>query len=385
MKILLLSNFFNSFYTSLVSHLNEKGIKSSICIASFGNSKKYNEEVDFLQLPEYGTYTSILNKATILKFVKENDINVILFPQISDVEDLIKEVKNINKSIACLFLLHSRPDLVVADKRERFKRLHIKNIKSLKTFFSWSFPRFYLFIIARQWRRWAIRQYSIFDRIVVLSSFYVSEYEKVMGKKDVLSKIVAIPNPKMEYTSKIAIHDKKKQIVFVGRLDGEKAIYRLLQIWKKIYKQLIDWNLVIVGDGETREEDEALAKTLKLERVEFLGYQKSIPIIDESSILCLTSNIEGLPTVFMEAMTLGVVPVGFDSFSAIYEMIDNNVNGIIIPAFDEELYANALIQLALNENFRYHMAEMAQRKVNQYNIEQIGKRWLYLFKELNLL
>lgn len=173
--------------------------------------------------------------------------------------------------------------------------------------------------------------------------------------------------------------------MFVGRLDREKAIYRLLQIWIKIYKELPDWNLVIVGDGETREEDENLTKILGVERVKFLGYQKSIPIIDESSIICLTSNIEGLPTVFMEAMTLGVIPIGFDSFSAIYDMIDNNVNGVIIPAFDEELYANALIQLALNENLRYHMAEMAQQKVNQYDIEEIGKRWLYLFKELNLL
>ena len=179
MNILLLSDFFYSFYTSLVSHLNEKGIKSSIYIASFGNSKKYNGEVAFLQLPEYGTYTSTLNKATILNYVKENDINVILFPQISDVEDLIEEVKNINQSIACLFLLHNRPDLVVADKREQFKRLHIKDIKSLKTFLAWGFPQFYLFIIAKLWRRWAIRQYKAFDRIVVLSSFYISEYETV--------------------------------------------------------------------------------------------------------------------------------------------------------------------------------------------------------------
>lgn len=385
MNILLLSDFFYSFYTSLVSYLNEKGIKSSICIASFERSVREDENVSFLQLPEYGSYTSALNEATILKYVKDNNINLILFPQISDVEDLIEGVKNINKSIACLFLLHNCPDLVVVDKRERFKCLCIKDIKSLRTFLAWSFPQFYLFIIAKLWQRWAIRQYNAFDKVVLLSPSYINEYERVMGKKDLLSKVVAIPNPRIEYTSKITIRDKKRQIVFVGRLDREKAIYRLLQIWEKIYKQLPDWELLLVGDGETREENENLTKTLGLERVEFLGYQKSIPIIDESAILCITSNIEGLPTVFIEAMSLGVVPIGFDSFSAIYDMIDNNVNGIIIPAFDEELYANALLQLALNENLRYRIAEMAQQKVNQYNIEEIGKRWLCLFKELNLL
>ncbi len=385
MNILLLSDFFYFFYTSLVSHLNEKGIKSSICIASFGNSKKYNEEVAFLQLPEYGTYTSNLNKATILKYIKENDINVILFPQISDVEDLIKEVKNINKSIACLFLLHNRPDLVVADKRERFKRLHLKDVRSLKTFLAWGIPQFYLFIIAKQWQSWAIRQYNAFDKIVVLSPSYISEYEKVMGKKDIQSKIVAIPNPKIEYVSKISIHDKKKQIVFVGRLAGEKAVYRLLQIWEKIYRQLSDWKLVIVGDGETREENENLTKFLGLENVEFLGSQKSIPIIDESSILCLTSNIEGQPTVFMEAMTLGVVPIGFDSFSAIYEMIDNGMNGIIIPAFDLNQYAEALRQLAFDSERRFCLAMNAQTKVRQFDMSVVSEMWVHLFKELKLL
>lgn len=385
MNILVISNFFSLFYTSLVSYLNAKGIKTTLYIASFENKGADTEYSFFLKLPEYGSYASALNQAAIFKYVKENNIDLILFPQISDVGDLIKGVKNINKSIACLFLLHSCPNLVVANKKEQFRQLCRKDIKSLKTFLAWSCPRIYLFVIAKLWQQWAIRQYNAFDKVVVLSPSYIHEYEKVMGKRDMFSKVVAIPNPKIEYTSKIAIRDKKKQIVFVGRMDAEKAIYRLLHIWEKIYKQLPDWKLLLVGDGETREENENLTKTLGLERVEFLGYQKSIPIIDESAILCITSNIEGLPTVFIEAMSLGVVPIGFDSFSAIYDMIDNNVNGIIIPAFDEELYANALIQLALDENLRYRIAEMAQQKVNQYNIEEIGKRWLCLFKELNLL
>lgn len=385
MNILVLSNFFSLFYISLVSYLNTKGIRATIHIASFEKERTDTECLFYLKLPEYGTYTSVLNKATILKYVKDKNINVILFPQISDVGDLIKEVKSINRSIACLFLLHSCPNLVVANKREQFKMLKLKDISSVKLLFAWSFPRFYLLILKILWRRWAIRQYSSFDKIIVLSPSYVKEYEQIIGKADFCSKIVAIPNPRIEYKSEISIYKKKRQIVYVGRLGEEKAVYRLLRIWKRVYRQLPEWNFVLVGDGETRLENESFVKTQGLERIDFLGTQKSIPIIDESAILCLTSNIEGLPTVFMEAMSLGVVPIGFDSFSAIYDMIDNSVNGIIIPAFDEELYANTLIQLALDDNLRYCMAEMAQQKVNQYDIEEIGKRWLHLFKELNLL
>lgn len=385
MNILVISNFFSSFYTSLVSYLNTKGIKATIHIASFENEGICTEYTFHFKLPEYGSYTSALNKAAILKFVKENNINLILFPQISDVGDLISNIKRINKTITCLFLLHSCPNLVVINKREQFKRLKLRNINSVKDFFAWCCPQLYLSILKILWRRWAIRQYNSFDKIIVLSPSYVEEYEQIMGKVGFGSKIVAIPNPRIEYKSQISIYNKKKQIVYVGRLGEEKAVYRLLQIWKRIYKQLPKWNLVLVGDGETRLENESFVKEQALERVEFLGVQKSIPIIDESAILCLTSNIEGLPTVFMEAMSLGVVPIGFNSFSAIYDMIDDNVNGVIIPAFDEELYAKALIQLALNENQRFHMAEMAQQKVNQYDIGEVGRKWLCLFKKLNLL
>lgn len=385
MNILVISNFFSVFYTSIVSCLNVKGTKATIHIASFDDEAIDAKNSFYLRLPERASYTNKLNKETILEYVRENHINIILFPQISDVDDLIEDVKKIDKSIACLFLLHNRPDLVVANKKEQFKRLRIKDIHSLRTLLAWSFPKFYLSVIAKSWRRWAIRQYNAFDKVVVLSPSYISEYEKVMGRKDTLLKIVAIPNPQIKHASRIAIRDKKKQIVFVGRLDGEKAVYRLLQIWKKIYKQLPDWNLVLVGDGETREDDEKLAKTLQLERVEFLGYRKSIPIIDESSILCLTSNIEGQPTVFMEAMTLGVVPIGFDSFSAIYEMIDNGMNGIIIPAFDLNQYAEALRQLAFDSERRFCLAMNAQTKVRQFDMSVVSEMWVHLFKELKLL
>lgn len=385
MNILVLSDFFNTFYISLVNYLNSRGIGSTIHFASFKEERIEGKSVFFLRLPEIGSYLGDLNKKAILKYVRDNDVDVILFPQISDVEGLIMEVKRINRKIACLFLLHNRPDLVVADKRERFKRLNIGKVDSPKAFFAWAFPRIYLFILKWLWRRWAMRQYSSFDKVIVLSDSYIKEFECVMGGKDSLSKILAIPNPLIEHESHVPIREKKKQIVFVGRLSGEKAIFRLLHIWGKIQKRLPEWSLLFVGDGETREGDEALVGELALERVCFLGFREAIPIIDESSILCLTSNIEGLPTVFVEAMTLGVVPVGFDSFSAIYDMIDNGENGIIVTAFDLDSYAEALVRLALDEELRYRMAENAKAKVRQYDIKYVGEKWVDLFKELNLL
>ena len=70
----------------------------------------------------------------------------------------------------------------------------------------------------------------------------------------------------------------------------------------------------------------------------------SIPYIDRARILCLTSVIEGLLTVFTEAMSLGVIPIGFDSFNAIYDMIDDGIDGFIIPDNNYEQYAETILR-----------------------------------------
>ena len=112
-----------------------------------------------------------------------------------------------------------------------------------------------------------------------------------------------------------------------------------------------------------------------------VGYQMSIPYIDRASILCITSVIEGLPTVFTEAMNLGVVPIGFDSFRAIYDMIDDGKNGFIIRDNDYKAYAQTLIQLATNDTLRHEIASNAKLQKGNYDIEHIGPLWIKAFRK----
>lgn len=145
---------------------------------------------------------------------------------------------------------------------------------------------------------------------------------------------------------------------------------------------LPDWEMVIVGDGPEKGKLELLSVSMDLQRISFCGVQKAIPYIDRASILCLVSNFEGFPLVFVEAMSLGVVPIGFDSFSAIHDIIDNGINGVIIPSFDLNLYSSSLIELASDEQFRCKMAQESQKKIKQYEVKKIASLWYNTFKEL---
>ena len=101
--------------------------------------------------------------------------------------------------------------------------------------------------------------------------------------------------------------------------------------------------------------------------------------------LFLISVIEGLPTVFTEAMSLGVIPIGFDSFNAIYDMIDDGIDGFIIPDNNYEQYAETILRLAQNDTLRCRIAYKAQKRKNRYDIEQVGPLWMETFRKHGLI
>ena len=107
-------------------------------------------------------------------------------------------------------------------------------------------------------------------------------------------------------------------------------------IWHSIEDELLDWDLVIVGDGPQYSYLKSLVETRNMKRVYFKGKIDSISLIDQSKILALVSTFEGLPTVFLEAMALGVIPVGYDTFPSIYDLIDDGESGYIVPFENKE-------------------------------------------------
>lgn len=62
----------------------------------------------------------------------------------------------------------------------------------------------------------------------------------------------------------------------------------------------------------------------------------------------MTSTFEGFGLVLVEAMQHGCVPIAFDSYPAVRDIISHGENGILIPPFQEEDYSNAIMALTNN-------------------------------------
>lgn len=229
-------------------------------------------------------------------------------------------------------------------------------------------------------RRFYRRQIESVDWFIVLDEAFKKEMEVKLYQGVAQPKIRVIPNP-LNPPLGIRIA-KQKEVLYIGRLTAEpKRVDRLLRIWASVEKQVPDWTLQIVGDGEERSNLEKLSFNLKLRNVHFRGFQEPSTYYRTASILCLTSTYEGAPMVIPEAQSYGTVPIVFGSVESMYSLIDDEMNGLIVPPFDEEAFAADLIKLIQDEQRLKYLAENALTKVKGLDVETIGQRWLSLLEE----
>ena len=194
-------------------------------------------------------------------------------------------------------------------------------------------------------------------------------------------RIVAIPNPSAYEGVPVDFSAKKRELLFVGRMETRvKQPQLLLEIWKKLQSRFPEWTLRMVGGGFDFDAVKAHAGTLGVERVAFEGFQKPAPFYRDAAIFCMTSAYEGFPNVLVEAAAFGCVPVAFDSFAAVHDIISDGENGALVPAFDTDKYAETLAALMSDSALRERLARAAQRGIERFSRARILERWEKLFE-----
>lgn len=166
----------------------------------------------------------------------------------------------------------------------------------------------------------------------------------------------------------------------------QKRTYRVIDVWNLLENKYKDWHLTIVGEGPDRENLENHAKALNLKRVSFEGFKDPVLYYKRASILMLTSDFEGFPLVLAESMSFGVVPVVYDSFAAIRDIIDNGKDGVITEKvngqFNAEAMAKDVEKVINNCDSVKSMAYAAIEKSKNYSLNEIYKRWIVLLNSL---
>jgi colanic acid/amylovoran biosynthesis glycosyltransferase len=156
------------------------------------------------------------------------------------------------------------------------------------------------------------------------------------------------------------------ELVCVGRLSAEKGHAGLLGAVAKLVRDGVAIRLTLVGDGPEGDTLKALVAELGLsEHVNFagrLGEAATLETIARSDALVLTSFMEGLPIVLMEAMALGV-PVISSRVAGIPELVAEGESGLLFEPANWEQLASAIRRLCDDLPLRTSLATEARTRV----------------------
>ena len=222
-----------------------------------------------------------------------------------------------------------------------------------------------------------LRKYYINLRGIVCINSPSIEYYKQYNKTYFIPNIIGEP---FENQEEINFENKENLISFVGRLDREKNVIALLEIFKES-KIPTDWKLQIIGDGSERKNLEQFVEKNQLqERIIFYGTKTSEEILEllrSSKIFGFTSLKEALPTVLAEAMFCGNALISYNCNYGPSDII-NEKNGFLIHISDRESFKEKLEFLTNNEDALNNLMTTSFRESKNWKKEKIVNKWTEL-------
>lgn len=161
-------------------------------------------------------------------------------------------------------------------------------------------------------------------------------------------------------------HSDRLRIISVGRLVEKKGFDVLVDAIALLVERGIDISAAIAGESGDHERPirQRITAAGLDERIEFLGTLSQADLFAEyrrSSMFVLACRItddgdrDGIPNVLMEAMASDL-PVVSTAVSGIPELVENDVNGLLVPPEDAEALADAIWRLAKDPALSHRLA-----------------------------
>jgi glycosyltransferase involved in cell wall biosynthesis len=153
--------------------------------------------------------------------------------------------------------------------------------------------------------------------------------------------IASLPQAEIDAAAKqFGLTAGRRRIVYSGRLVDVKRVDLLIKAFVTIAAERPEWDLVIVGDGNLRQDLQSLVPQNLISRVTWCGFQNNQNIVSaiyrNCHVLVLPSTYEPWALVINEAAAAGLAIVASDVVGAAAELVRNDVNGFLFKTSDEK-------------------------------------------------
>ena len=174
---------------------------------------------------------------------------------------------------------------------------------------------------------------------------------------------------------------RRPRVLFVGRLAPQKGVSTLVEAAGLLKDPSA--RILLVGDGPERPKLERDAERLgvddRLHFVGFFAHDRLPAVFAHADLLVLPSLYEELGTVLLEAMQ-AALPIVASKTGGIPDVIENGVNGMLVPPGDPEALARAIDCLLADRKLACRLSEGAQERAKDYDWEVLAERVLRVYR-----
>lgn len=173
------------------------------------------------------------------------------------------------------------------------------------------------------------------------------------------------------------------RLLSVGRMVPVKAQPLLLRACAGLQRHGVDWRLEFVGSGPMERDLRVLARELGIaDRVQFCGpvsQEQLHAVYQRSDILVISSFMEGLPVVAMEAMASGTIVLA-TAVAGVPELVVHGKTGFACPAGSSEALRDAMVDIWAQRGSLGDIRAAAREKVcREYTAEHTAEGMAALF------
>jgi glycosyltransferase involved in cell wall biosynthesis len=240
---------------------------------------------------------------------------------------------------------------------------------------------------------WSLRYFC--DRVITVSDELRKHH--LAGSKAAPGSVITLyngidqsPFRKLDPEKRTAVREElgiplaAPLMLTVAVLREPKGIQYMLEAMPIILQAIPEAYYLIVGDGNYRSALEQISDNLNISsRVIFAGYREDIPgLLSTSNVFVLPTLTEALPTVLAEAMATGL-PIIASAVGGIPEMVDDQINGILLPPKDPRKLATACIRVLTNCREAQEMGIKGQViAATKFDIQEQARHLGLVYQEL---
>ncbi len=220
------------------------------------------------------------------------------------------------------------------------------------------------------------------------SAYYINQTKGDMdafnNEMPVRCPITYIYNPCQVDLSYMGYNIESKIILTAGHFFYTKGYDLAVEIAKKVFQKHPEWSWEFYGDGQELDEVRNKVWECGLEKnIIFCGRTNDITsVYKKAAMYVMTSRSEGFGLVLTEAKACNLPTLAYDIDFGPREIIEHNVSGYLVEAFDSDAMAGRICELIEDNEKRTLFSNRAKDNCWKFTQQAFLDKWIEIFEEI---